>query len=414
VRPRLRSLIPSLVVLSVATSAHAARSEREDERAIENAWEDAWEEAIVSPSRLSPYDALGGRGLAISLDVSAGKRLTSRGERAEWFAGLVLAVPLDRLFGAGAPRPLARWIDGFPRGLAARPEETMRSSTFARESWDVSLRGRFRVPGGWGAALVLPTALAAAPLARGEARPAAGTGTAAASRSSIAAIVSAPPSLASSLRLPASVSAAIRTAPSVAPSTMASSPRTEVRAVGERSGEADFSGDTLPSGALRGWIRAAWREAGVEDDARLDAMESRARGAAWAPEVRVRAYRGTNNGANVYATADAADRATLTDGVSTMIETRLIWRLDRVVFADDELAIERVRLERAELRQRIAARVIELALAWLRARRAADDPALLGPDRELARATAVEALLALDALTGGAASRSLGAAAKVE
>jgi hypothetical protein len=156
-------------------------------------------------------------------------------------------------------------------------------------------------------------------------------------------------------------------------------------------------------------VRAAWHEAGLDGDDRLDELSGRARSAAWAPELRIRAYRGTSAGASVYGAVDAADRSTLSDGVTTLVETRLIWRLDRIVFADEEVAIERIRLERAELRQRLAARVIELALAWLRACRAAEEPALLEPDRELARATATEALLALDALSGGAASKLLSA-----
>lgn len=381
----------------------APRGARAGARAEEVAAEEAWAEALASPSRLAPFEPIGGRGsLELALELGAGRRVTERGTRTEWFAGVVIAIPFERLLGAGRPRAPAAVFDGFPRGLAAHPEDTMNGPEFMGGSGKSGAKGAWR-PRRWGAAWVLPTALAAAPFARG-----APTGPSGGSqgRSSVSSIL-ASPSLAASLRLPPSVAASLRASaassasPSVALSITAS-PRVEARAA-----DAGPVAPALPSGALRELVRAAWREASIEDDARLDAMGSRARSAAWAPELRVRAYRGTNNGASVYATADVADRATLSDGVSTMVETRLSWRLDRLVFADEEIAIERVRLERAELRQRLAARVIELALAWLRARRAAEDPSLLGPDRELARDTATEALLALDALTGGSATRLL-------
>jgi hypothetical protein len=361
-----------------------ARSAADAEAALE----EAREEALPSGGALAAFEPIGGaRSLALSLDVAAGRRLSGQGARAVWFVGIVVAIPLDRLFGAGRPPKPIVIGDGFPRGLAAHPEETMLDKRK------------------WGAALALPGALALAPAARGGPNAGGKIGTTSASNLAGA-------SSSSSARGVAGMPSAPRLAPSVLAAARASaSPSTTPVASTSASASAVLAapGASIPPGALRAVVRAAWHEAGLDGDDRLDELSGRARSAAWAPELRIRAYRGTSAGASVYGAVDAADRSTLSDGVTTLVETRLIWRLDRIVFADEEVAIERIRLERAELRQRLAARVIELALAWLRACRAAEEPALLEPDRELARATATEALLALDALSGGAASKLLSA-----
>lgn len=163
---------------------------------------------------------------------------------------------------------------------------------------------------------------------------------------------------------------------------------------------------TLPPHAVRALIVAAWSAAGVDRDDALDHLAARARASALAPEVRLRAYRGIDAGARVYR-VDDSDRATVTDGTQSVFEARLAWRLDRLVFADEEVAIERIRLERTELKQRISAKVLDLLLRFLRARRAANDQELLAHERDEAALAAVESLLALDALTGGAASALL-------
>jgi len=75
------------------------------------------------------------------------------------------------------------------------------------------------------------------------------------------------------------------------------------------------------------------------------------------------------------------------------------------------VALERIKLERAELRQRISARVVELAVAWVRAKRDAENTELSPFEREDASMRALEAFLALDATTGGAATELLRAAA---
>lgn len=163
----------------------------------------------------------------------------------------------------------------------------------------------------------------------------------------------------------------------------------------------------LSATALRTLVAAALHQAGLDRDDVLDGLATRARLSALAPEVRLRAYRGIDAGARVYRTDDLADKWTGSDGTTTLFEGRLSWRLDRLVFADEEVAIERIRVERSELKQRLTNRILELALRWQRARRTASDPEAMPHDRDEAAAIAVESLVALDALTGGSASTIL-------
>ena len=68
-------------------------------------------------------------------------------------------------------------------------------------------------------------------------------------------------------------------------------------------------------------------------------------------------------------------RVTASGGASFWLEARATWRLDRLVFADDEVALERVRDERAAARQKLVDRVLDLLFAWQRALAVRDDPA---------------------------------------
>lgn len=160
---------------------------------------------------------------------------------------------------------------------------------------------------------------------------------------------------------------------------------------------------TLPPNAIRALVSAAWKAAGADRDEALGDLATRARASALAPEVRLRAYRGIDAGARLYR-VEEGDRATITDGTQTFFEARLSWRLDRLVFADEEVAIERLRVERAELKQRISAKVLDLVLRFQRARRAANDGELLPRERDEAAIVAVECLIGLDAITGGMAT----------
>lgn len=153
----------------------------------------------------------------------------------------------------------------------------------------------------------------------------------------------------------------------------------------------------------RSCVAAAWRASGLGvDDARIDAIIARARQSAALPEVRLRAMRLVDSSARTDTTTTTdAQRLYDASGANLWLEARLTWRLDRLLYADDEPTLERVRLERQDARARVSARVLEALFAWQRA--SLDVAASAEGTREQLEATvrAAEAEAVLDVLTAG-------------
>jgi hypothetical protein len=162
----------------------------------------------------------------------------------------------------------------------------------------------------------------------------------------------------------------------------------------------------------RATVVSAWRAAGLGvDDAKIDAIVARAHLSAALPETRLRAMRLVDEEGHVD-TAPTTDSVRYYDmaGANLWLEARLTWHLDRLLYADDEPTLERVRLERIDARSRIAAKVLELLFQWQRAVIDAKDAAA-GTREELeARVRAAEAQIALDVLTAGGFAGARGAA----
>ncbi len=155
----------------------------------------------------------------------------------------------------------------------------------------------------------------------------------------------------------------------------------------------------LTPGLARQAVAAAWQTAGMgSDERRLDDIVTRARWSAVLPEVRLRAIRWDNERLYSYGTDDRTRDAT---GANLGLEGRLTWRLDRLLYAEDEPAFERIRLERQETRMRIAQRVLEALFHWQRAviELRAATPATL--EEAEAASKVAEAEAALDVLTAG-------------
>jgi hypothetical protein len=122
----------------------------------------------------------------------------------------------------------------------------------------------------------------------------------------------------------------------------------------------------LPA-AAREAVAAAWRSAGLEaTDERVDRMAGRARASAILPETRLRVLRLVDERDHPDGSADTA-RAYGYTGSNLWLEARLTWRLDRLLYAEDEPTLERVRLERLDARARIAHQVLDALLDWARA-----------------------------------------------
>jgi hypothetical protein len=159
-------------------------------------------------------------------------------------------------------------------------------------------------------------------------------------------------------------------------------------------------------------VEAAWRAAGLgNDDARLDAIVSRARWSGVLPETRLRAIRYDDQ--RLY-TESAADVNRLRDsaGANVGLEARLTWRFDRLLYAEDEPSFERMRLERHDARARIGGRVLEALFHWHRAwlevrwaqaasREAREPPSRPSRDETEAALRVMEAEATLDVLTAG-------------
>jgi hypothetical protein len=91
-------------------------------------------------------------------------------------------------------------------------------------------------------------------------------------------------------------------------------------------------------------------------------------------------------------------------GANLVLEARLTWRLDRLVYAGDEATLERVRLERQEARSRLGTRTLEALFAWERASLDEEEEKGAGQgarERREASLRTAQAAATLDVLTGG-------------
>jgi hypothetical protein len=153
----------------------------------------------------------------------------------------------------------------------------------------------------------------------------------------------------------------------------------------------------------RACVAAALRASGLgTDDARVDELVARARSSAWLPEARTRAMRLWNDAAHT-TTLASTDTANFYDavGANLVLELRLTWRLDRLLFAGDEPTLERIRLERQDARARLATRTLEVLFAWQRAVLGEEQAVPGSRDALESRLRAIEAQATLDVLTAG-------------
>ena len=158
-------------------------------------------------------------------------------------------------------------------------------------------------------------------------------------------------------------------------------------------------GKPLTPLVARQMVAAAWRTAGLgADDARLDAMLTRARWSGLLPELRLRVVRSDRR---TDATSEDPTRATDVWGATQFYEARATFRLDRLLYADEEPQVERLRLDRQEARTRVAAKVLAELSKWARAQ-AEEAVAPLDSDARLdALLKVMESELTLDVMTGG-------------
>jgi hypothetical protein len=148
-------------------------------------------------------------------------------------------------------------------------------------------------------------------------------------------------------------------------------------------------------------VTAAWKTSGLGvDDARIDAMIARARASAALPETRLRMMKVVNDSSQIGVIPTDTSTYDIA-GANLYLEARLTWRLDRLLYADDEPTLERTRLERQDARERVAGKVVDSLFQWQRAR-ITEQGALVGSKEAIdASLRLAEAEAALDILTGG-------------
>lgn len=155
-------------------------------------------------------------------------------------------------------------------------------------------------------------------------------------------------------------------------------------------------------------VRAALAFQRLDQDERWSSMAARSRSRAALPELGLRG--GTSSDASLRFAPIASDpaRVTRSGARDLWLEARLTWRLDRALFSPDEVAIERLRWNGEQARERLARRVLRLLVEWQRAELRRHEPLLSDEQHQRAWLDALAAAAELDVLTDGWFSRRLG------
>ncbi|MEO8905296.1 MAG: hypothetical protein ABI488_22565 [Polyangiaceae bacterium] len=159
----------------------------------------------------------------------------------------------------------------------------------------------------------------------------------------------------------------------------------------------------------RSTVRHALANAGYFDwRVRLRSLSGRARSSASLPELRLRALHSTGETLRLTPTTDDPYRYTQAGTSQLAFEARLTWHLDRLVFADQEVSIERLQTERDAAERHLIDHVLSRLALWQRSRVRAADVDSEPEVRETAELEAVGAAVELDVLTDGWFSQAIG------
>jgi hypothetical protein len=171
---------------------------------------------------------------------------------------------------------------------------------------------------------------------------------------------------------------------------------------------ADAAPRLTPSLA-RGAVRHALSVAGfLVARTRLGGLSSRARNSAALPELRLRTLHSSGQTLRLTPTPEDPYRYTQAGTSELTFEARLTWHLDRLVFAEQEVSIERLQIERDVAEHRLIDQVLARLALWQRSRVRAADVYLDPEARQTAELEALGAAVELDVLTGGWFSQAIG------
>jgi hypothetical protein len=149
-------------------------------------------------------------------------------------------------------------------------------------------------------------------------------------------------------------------------------------------------------------VRAALRAHDVAlNRSELEGLGRRARFSAVLPELRLRAVGSNDQSQRLTPTIEDPERYTITGGNDLLLEASATWKLNRLVFADEEIAVERLELEREKSVARLSERVVERLFDWHRAFSRAENAEPGSKARGRFELERLEAEVELDVLTGG-------------
>jgi hypothetical protein len=153
-------------------------------------------------------------------------------------------------------------------------------------------------------------------------------------------------------------------------------------------------------------VQAALRVRGtLRAEDRLDGLATRSRASSALPELTLRAVRSTDESLRLSPSGTYTNDYTQTGGAGLLFEARATWKLDRLVFADEELHVERLRAQQERANERVVASVLKQLFTWRRAQVHLLDAELSPEDRLRYEVEQLEAEAALDVLTDGLFSR---------
>jgi hypothetical protein len=158
---------------------------------------------------------------------------------------------------------------------------------------------------------------------------------------------------------------------------------------------------TISSVDARACVNAALRAAGLSDETRLESVAARARASAALPELRLRALRSVDQSGRLTYTELDPYRYSEAGATGYTFEARLTFHLDRLLFADEEVSIERMRIDRQDARTRVASKALSALFEWQRAYALGKNPTLSTEEHLSAVLREVEAGATLDVMTDG-------------
>jgi hypothetical protein len=133
----------------------------------------------------------------------------------------------------------------------------------------------------------------------------------------------------------------------------------------------------------------------------LEGLKSRSRWSATLPELRFRVLRSNDESLRLTPTIEDPERYTHDGGTDFLIEASATWKLNRLVFADEEIAVERLAIERDKNAERLSREIVARVFEWHRALSELAAPDVTPKRRALAELERLEAEVELDVLTGG-------------